>query len=52
MTRYVNMMVYVVSQEITEGINKSAQAVQAAQVGIRQMGALARQQTACMTQVP
>lgn len=38
------------SQEITEGVNKSAQAVQAAQVGIRQMGTLACQQTASMIQ--
>jgi len=49
MIRYNNIVLYVVSQEITEGVNKSAQAVQAAQVGIRKIGALACQQTACMT---
>lgn len=36
------------SQEITEGVNKSAQVVQAAEVGIRQIGARAREQTASM----
>lgn len=38
------------SQEITDGVNKSAQAVQAAEAGIRQIGALARQQTMSMIQ--
>lgn len=36
------------SQEITDGVNKSAQAVQAAEAGIRQIGSLARQRTICM----
>ena len=36
------------SQEIADGVNKSAQAVQAAEAGIRQIGALAHQQTMCM----
>lgn len=36
------------SQEITDGVNKSAQAVQAAEAGIRQIGTLARQRTICM----
>lgn len=36
------------SQEIADGVSKSAQAVQAAEAGIRQIGALARQQTMCM----
>lgn len=35
------------SQEIADGVNKSAQAVQAAEAGIRQIGTLARQQTIC-----
>lgn len=38
------------SQEVSEGVNKSAQVVQAAQNGIRQIGALARKQTASMIQ--
>ena len=33
------------SQEITEGVNKSAQVVQAAEAGARQIGSLAREQT-------
>lgn len=33
------------SQEIADGVNKSAQAVQAAEAGVRQIGSLARQQT-------
>lgn len=36
------------SQEIADGVNKSAQAVQAAEAGIRQIGSLARHQTMCM----
>lgn len=36
------------SQEIADGVTKSAQAVQAAEAGIRQIGALAHQQTMCM----
>ncbi|KAG6606380.1 hypothetical protein SDJN02_03123 [Cucurbita argyrosperma subsp. argyrosperma] len=36
------------SQEIADGVNKSAQAVQAAEAGIRQIGALAHQQTMSM----
>ncbi|XP_057960932.1 uncharacterized protein LOC131152965 [Malania oleifera] len=38
------------SQEIADGVNKSAQAVQAAEAGIRQIGVLARQQTISMIQ--
>ncbi|KAF5199412.1 chitinase-like protein [Thalictrum thalictroides] len=38
------------SQEIADGVNKSTQAVQAAEAGIRQIGALARQQTISMIQ--
>ncbi|KAJ7969392.1 putative Transmembrane protein [Quillaja saponaria] len=38
------------SQEIADGISKSAQAVQAAEAGIRQIGSLARQQTMSMIQ--
>ncbi|KAK8948486.1 hypothetical protein KSP39_PZI005420 [Platanthera zijinensis] len=38
------------SQEISDGVHKSAQAVQAAEAGIRQIGALARQQTISMIQ--
>lgn len=38
------------SQEIADGVNKSAQAVQAAEAGIRQIGALAHQQTISMIQ--
>ncbi|XP_021898291.1 uncharacterized protein LOC110814985 [Carica papaya] len=38
------------SQEIADGVNKSAQAMQAAETGIRQMSALARQQTISMIQ--
>ncbi|CAK9150935.1 unnamed protein product [Ilex paraguariensis] len=37
-------------QEITDGVTKSAQAVQAAEAGIRQIGSLARQQTISMIQ--
>ena len=36
------------SQEIADGVSKSTQAVQAAEAGVRQIGALARQQTICM----
>ena len=36
------------SQEIADGVSKSAQAVQAAEAGIRQIGSLARQRTMCM----
>ncbi|XP_027185127.1 uncharacterized protein LOC113783240 [Coffea eugenioides] len=36
------------SQEITDGVSKSAQAVQAANAGIRQIGSLAREQTMSM----
>jgi len=35
------------SQDITDGVNKSAQAVQAAEAGIRQIGTLAHQHTIC-----
>ena len=38
----------VLSQEIADGVSKSTQAVQAAEAGIRQIGAVARQQTICM----
>ncbi|KAF8402124.1 hypothetical protein HHK36_013076 [Tetracentron sinense] len=38
------------SQEIATGVSKSTQAVQAAEAGIRQMGAHARQQTISMIQ--
>ncbi|XP_020106745.1 uncharacterized protein LOC109722984 [Ananas comosus] len=38
------------SQEIADGVSKSAQAVQAAEAGIRQMGAMAREQTISMIQ--
>ncbi|XP_062162762.1 uncharacterized protein LOC133869712 isoform X1 [Alnus glutinosa] len=38
------------SQEIADGVSKSTQAVQAAEAGIRQIGALARQQTMSMIQ--
>ncbi|GAB2211731.1 hypothetical protein Droror1_Dr00025064 [Drosera rotundifolia] len=38
------------SQEISDGITKSAQAIQAAESGIRQMGSLAHQQTISMIQ--
>lgn len=37
------------SQEIADGVTKSAQAVQAAEAGIRQIGAVAREQTICMS---
>jgi regulator of protease activity HflC (stomatin/prohibitin superfamily) len=36
------------SQDITDGINKSAKAVQAAEAGIKQIGTLAQQQTLSM----
>ncbi|CAH8386614.1 unnamed protein product [Eruca vesicaria subsp. sativa] len=36
------------SHEVTEGVNNSAKAVQAAEAGIRQIGALAHQQTLSM----
>lgn len=36
------------SQEIADGVNKSARAVQAAEAGIKQIGSLAHQQTMCM----
>lgn len=35
------------SQEIADGVSKSAQAVQVAEAGIRQIGSLARDQTMC-----
>lgn len=38
------------SQEIADGVSKSAQAVQAAEAGIRQIGSLARHQTMSMIQ--
>lgn len=38
------------SQEIADGVTKSAQAVQAAEAGIRQIGALAHQQTMSIIQ--
>ncbi|KAL7109929.1 hypothetical protein ACP275_06G205500 [Erythranthe tilingii] len=38
------------SQEIADGVNKSSQAVQAAEAGIRQIGSVARQQTMSMIQ--
>ncbi|KAK6911268.1 hypothetical protein RJ641_023361 [Dillenia turbinata] len=37
-------------QEITDGVTKSAQAVQAAEAGIRQIGSFARKQTVSMIQ--
>jgi hypothetical protein len=37
-----------ISQEITDGISKSAQALQAAETGIRQIGSVAQQHTICM----
>ena len=39
------------SQEIADGVSKSTQAVQAAEAGIRQIGAVARQQTICMLEL-
>ncbi|KAK9059620.1 hypothetical protein SSX86_020324 [Deinandra increscens subsp. villosa] len=36
------------SHEISDGVNKSAQAVQAAEAGVRQIGSLARQKTMSM----
>jgi len=36
-----------ISQEIAEGFNKSAQALQAAEAGLRRMGSMAQQQTVC-----
>ncbi len=44
MLLFVDMMR---SQEITDGIQKSAQAVHAVEAGIRQIGSLARDQTVC-----
>ena len=41
----------VLSQEIADGVSKSTQAVQAAEAGIRQIGAVARQQTICMLEL-
>ncbi|KAJ4846117.1 hypothetical protein Tsubulata_000805 [Turnera subulata] len=38
------------SQEIADGVNKSTQAVQAAEAGIRQLGSLARHHTVSMIQ--
>lgn len=40
------------SREIADGVTKSAQAVQAAEAGIRQIGALARDRTVCMASYP
>lgn len=37
-----------ISQEIADGVNKSAQALHAAEAGIRQIGSVAQQQTICM----
>lgn len=49
LSRIIMMSIFFkLSQEITDGVNKSAQAVQAAEAGIRQIGTLARQQTICM----
>lgn len=42
------LFLLVFSQEIADGVSKSAQAVQAAEAGVRQIGALARHQTMCM----
>jgi len=43
------LLLYVIlSQEIADGVNKSARAVQAAEAGIRQIGSRAHQQTMCM----
>ena len=36
------------SQEIADGVSKSTQAVQVAEAGIQQIGAVARLQTICM----
>lgn len=38
------------SHEIADGVNKSAQAVQAAESGIRQIGTLAHQHTMCKSE--
>lgn len=40
-----------ISQEITDGISKSAQALQAAETGIRHIGSVAQKQTICMYNV-
>ncbi len=42
----------IVSQEISDGVRSSARAVQAAEVGIRRMGALAASQTICKLVLP
>ncbi|WMV25914.1 hypothetical protein MTR67_019299 [Solanum verrucosum] len=47
----VMLLLYVIlSQEIADGVNKSARAVQAAEAGIRQIGSRAHQQTMSMIQ--
>lgn len=43
-----SFIVLTISQEITEGVNKSAQALQAAKTGIQHIGSVAQQQTLCM----
>lgn len=43
-----SFIVLTISQEITEGVNKSAQALQAAKTGIQHIGSVAQQQTMCM----
>ncbi|KAG4189309.1 hypothetical protein ERO13_A08G218300v2 [Gossypium hirsutum] len=48
--RLSGMEISDLSQEIADGVNKSAQAVQAAEAGIRQIGSLAHQQTMSMIQ--
>lgn len=40
-----------ISQEIADGVNKSAQALQAAEAGIKQIGSMAQEQTMCMYHV-
>lgn len=42
---FVIMSWFEFSQEIADGVTKSAQAVQAAEAGIRQIGLIARKQT-------
>ena len=37
-----------ISQEIADGVSKSAQALQAAEAGVRQIGSMAQQTTVCM----
>lgn len=41
------LILFVVSQEIADGVKKSSQVVQAAGAGIQQIGSKAREQTMC-----